>query len=142
VTFLNTNSETTMKKNNYNLEIIVRILMAVIFLSAALYRIFNYNEAVLEMSSLKLPAFMGLFVILFEIVIGLLFIFDKIVKLAAISTVIFLSLAIIISLITNFSSILSNAKVLFIFNPEPTDIFLHTLYIAIIAAVFLVKKDR
>jgi len=125
-----------MKPMKNKLNILI-IFMGVVFLSAALYRIFNYEIAVTEFTNLKLPLFLIPMTILLEIVIGILFIVRKYIKYAVLVASFFLVSAIFIGIISNFTNIAERVHELFVFNAEPTDIVLHILYVGILIAIYL-----
>ena len=114
----------------------VRIILGLIFISAAIFRIFNYSVGIEELSRLNMPS-MGLIpMIIFELAIGAMFISGYKVKLAALLTSLFLAFGLVIALIANFTGILSNIWELFVFDANPTDMLLHTIYLVILIYIF------
>jgi uncharacterized membrane protein YphA (DoxX/SURF4 family) len=108
------------------------LLVGFIFLSAAIYRVFNYNAGVNEFNFLKIPLLFLPFIILLEVVLGLCFILNKKVFYASIIAIVFLSTAIILAFVSNFWAIINSISELFIFEANPTDILLHLLYILLL----------
>lgn len=117
-----------------------RYFLALVFLSAGFFRIFSPETALEELLALGLPLFLSKFIIIFEITAGLLLIFNKWVRYVYLSLLIFLSLALLWSLIIASSEILSSLGELFVFNLTPTDWFLH--FIFLVVAVFLIKDKK
>lgn len=115
----------------------IRIFLGIVFISAAVYRIFNYGIAKQEMASLKIPAFFVFIVIIFEILVGLAFMFNKYIKFAAILSAFFLILAIMLALIVNGKNIILSIGEIFVFNLTPTDILLHITFLILILVVYL-----
>lgn len=124
-----------MKPMKSKLNILI-VFMGVVFLSAALYRIFNYEAAVTEFTNLKLPLFLIPATILLETIIGILFIIKRYIKYASMVASIFLLIAIIIGTFSNFTNITKQIHELFVFDANPTDILLHVLYIGILLGIY------
>ena len=124
----------TSKKN------ILNIFLGIVFLSAALYRIIKPDAGITEFTELGIPVYFLYLTIVFEIIVGVLFIIGKKIKLASVLTIIFLSGAILLSIITNFSNLVMNLGEIFVFNPTPTDILLHFVYIIALVYVFKMQK--
>lgn len=114
-------------KNNY-----IRIILGIVFLSAGVVRLCNSWLIEMEMSNLHLPFWIGYFVIIFEIIVWTCFLIWKYVKIALYLTAAFLGVAIINSIIINYSNILNSINELFIFDPTPTDVWLHAIYLMLI----------
>jgi len=55
--------------------------------------------------------------------------------------IIFLIIALLIALRIDAASIINNLRELFIFNTNPTDIFLHIIFIIILLSLVLKKKN-
>jgi uncharacterized membrane protein YphA (DoxX/SURF4 family) len=119
---------------------IVRILLGVVFFFAALYRIFNYSKGAEELSRLGIPVFLVSVVIIVELTIAASLILNKYVKYSTLTAIVFLVLAIIIGITSNFSYILQNIGELFVFDANPTDILLHVAYIFFLFLLFKNSK--
>ena len=118
---------------------LVRILLGIVFLSAAVYRLFNYDAGINELSGFSVE-FLLIPMIILELSIGILLLINKGVRLAAITASIFLILAIVMGFVNNGKNIVSNLGELFVFNANPTDILLHIIYLAVL--IFLFKKYK
>jgi len=114
------------------------LVMGIIFLSAAIFRIFNYTLAKEELINLNLPLEILPVIILLEIMIGTLFIINKKIRFATITTIIFLSLAIVSVFILNFNKIINSIPQLMIFRADATDVFLHVVYVFLL--IIILKK--
>ena len=103
-------------------------LSAVFFLAVA-YRIVFIEAAYEEMRALHLSTWIAWPLIIFELCLAIGFLSKKFFKAASIAAIVFLGSAIAIALYWNFASILSSMGELFIFNPNPTDILLHLVFV-------------
>ena len=121
---------------------LIRIFLGIIFILAAIYRLLFYNNAIQEMINLNLPVFFSWIIISLEIIIGILFLIDKFVKQSAIILVSFLIIGIIVAVISNFQKIILNIGELFVMDNNPTDIFLHIVYVGILIYAILDKKTK
>lgn len=120
---------------------LLRVLMALVFLSAGLFRIINPDLANLELKNLYLPEFLSLPLILLEVGGGFyLLIKGKYWRRILLTFIIFLSFALINALRANFSGLIESASELFVFNLTPTDFFLHLVFIIILLFLFWKKK--
>lgn len=119
---------------------ILRVLMALVFLSAGFFRIFNPELAKLELVNLNLPLFLSYFLIILEIVGGFLLLINKGVKEVSILFVVFLIFALGWLLLSNGRAILEQAGELFILNSNPTDFFLHLVFLIILVCLFIYHK--
>jgi len=115
-------------------------LLAAVFFLAAAYRILFIQAAYSEMQILHLPANFAFFVIALELLLAVGFLSKKFESLAAKGAIAFILSAVLIGIVTNFQSILSNLGELFVFNPTPTDILLHLMYVLI--CVLLLRKSK
>lgn len=124
-----------IKTNN-----LLRIFLGLVFLSAGIYRIFNWQQAVLEISNLHVPftAFLAILVITLEIAGGVLLILNFQTKKVALAFSIFIALALILAFLSNGQEIINNIGKLFTFQAEPTDFFLHFTYLIIL--LFIASK--
>ncbi len=124
-----------LKPNN-----LLRIFLGLIFTSAGIYRIFNWQTAILEISKLNLDSvYLAIFIIALELVGGLFLIFNVKTKKVLIGFIIFLAITLIWALIISGKSLLGNIAELFTFQLTPTDFFLHLTYL-IILLYLLIKK--
>ena len=119
-----------------------RILMGLIFLSAGLYRILNPASAHNELISLGLPTFITWVIIILEIGGGLLLLFNKYTKQSSITFIIFLGIALGVAVKENINGIIENFQELFIFNPNPTDVFLHLIFIFILFQIVYANNKK
>ncbi len=120
-----------------------RYFLALVFLSAGIFRIIFPASASQELINLDLPPVLSWFIVAVEISAGLLLIINKYIKQVYLSLIIFLSLALIWALIISGAGIISLLGELFVFNLTPTDFFLHIIFLGL--AVFLlkaIKKDK
>lgn len=118
----------------------LRIILACIFLVAGIYRIFNPALASSELVSLQLPDFMSLLIIILEIVAGILLLFDYFTRPVYYSLILFMTLTLFWSIIVSGHTLLKTADELFIFNLNPTDFFLHAIFLLLIITVLRLKK--
>lgn len=117
---------------------LLRLFLGLIFVSAGLYRIFNWQGAILELSKLNLNSvYLSVFIVAMEIIGGLLLIFNVKTKKVLIVFIIFLALTLVWALIISGKSLLGNAFELFTFNLTPTDFFLHFTYLIMLIYLFL-----
>lgn len=123
---------------NLNGNFLLRLFLGLVFLSAGIYRIFYWSEAELEIKNLNLyfPYFISTVVVLLEIISGLFLILNIQTKKTLLSLAIFLTIALLWSLIMFWQDIILNFKVLFIFNANATDFFLHFTYLIILIYLF------
>lgn len=131
-----------IKMNNGKIIRYLVVFIGLVFLSAAIYRIFNYNVGLKEFNQLGIPIFFLPFVILLEIILGLFFLLNKKVFYASLSSIIFLTIAIIIGFFSNFKIIIENISELFVFNATPTNIWLHILYIILLWIILIEYKNN
>ncbi len=127
-------------KNN-----LLRLFLGITFLSAGIYRIFNWNQAVIEFSRLNLDGayYLILLIILLEVVGGLLLIFNIKTKEVLLTFSVFITIALITAFMADGQNIISNFKELFIFTPSPTDTFLHFTYLVIIISLLgSIRKNK
>ncbi len=120
---------------------LLRYLLALVFLSAGLFRLFNYELGALEMQNLNLPEWLTWPISLFEILAGLTLLKGgRRAKKAILALIIFLLAALIWALFLAKDKIIKEASELFIFNLNPTDFFLHLVFLLIL--VSLIKKPH
>lgn len=120
---------------------ILRIFLGVVFLSAGIYRIFNWQQAVSEFSNLKLESiYLPILSVAFEIIAGFLLILSIKTKKVLMLLTVFLSFTLFWTLIFYSKELIANSNELFIFNITPTDFFLHLTYLIIV--IFLFKFWR
>lgn len=113
----------------------LRLLLAAIFLSAGIFRIFNPAAAGLEMRLLGLPAFLSWLVMVLEIVAGLCLLFKKWHRQASFILAAFVFLALLWAVIRGGAGIFAGAEELFVFNLEATDFFLHFVFLVILVVL-------
>jgi len=125
---------------NIKLDDLPRIFLGLVFLSAGIYRVFNWQEAVLEILNLNLPfaEFISLFVMALEIIGGTLLMLNFKTKKIALIFSLFIVLALAFALFSSWQAIINDAGKLFTFQAESTDFFLHLTYLLIL--LFIAKK--
>ncbi len=119
---------------------LLRILMALIFLAAGFFRIFNPGVAELELVYLDLPIFFTWFILIIEIGFGILLLIGRKVKLAATVLILFLVFALVNALKINGVRIIHSLSELFVFNANPTDFFLHLIFLILLLIVLINRK--
>ncbi|MFA5259150.1 MAG: DoxX family membrane protein [Candidatus Pacearchaeota archaeon] len=128
-------------KKRFEFDLLIRIFIGLVFLSAAVYRIFNFGAAEQELSNLNMPIILAIPLIMLEICIGLSFLFNFFIKQTSVVIIIFLVSALLVGFFGNFESIIQNLGELFVFSANPTDMFLHFVYLLIVIFyVFYYKK--
>ena len=128
------------KKLSEEPEEIFRIFLAFVFLSAGLFRIFSPDMAVYEFTALKLPVWLSGLMIIFEIGSGLLLLSNRFVGYIYWTLIAFLVFVLAWALAINGQELFKSAGELFIFRLNPTDWFLH--FIFLLLALFLVIKKK
>lgn len=126
-------------KNNF----LLRLFLGLTFLSAGIYRIFNWQQAVIEFSRFGLGSayYLIVLMIILEIVGGLMLIFDVKTKEILLIFIIFIIISLISALLVNGNNILSGLGELFTFDLTPTDLFLHFTYLIILVYLFR-ERDK
>jgi len=119
---------------------IIRVFLALVFLSAGLFRIFNSGAAELELVNLQLPVYLSGLIIIFEIMAGLFLLMNKYVGYIYWLLVFFLIFILIWGLAINGQTIIRNAGELFAFNLTPTDLFLHFVFLLLVIVLLIKKK--
>lgn len=120
----------------------LRVFLGIVFVCAATYRMFHHDVAAQEMMTLALPKILIVPLILLEMGIGAALIAGWRTRQAAILTAFFLIFAVTAGVIATGPSIITAAGELFIFNPTPTDIFLHGTYLVIALTIALQYRRR
>jgi len=120
----------------------VQRVLGIVFLSAALFRIFNYPAAELEMSSLGLPALTAVLVIAIELTVAACFLTNRFVKVASLAAAIFLVVPISISLFLHSKTIYSELPALFVFNATATDVVLHVMFLILAVLIFAAERKN
>lgn len=121
---------------------ILRIFLGVVFLSAGIFRVFNPLLAQDELQNLKLTGFLTYFLIVFEILAGLLLLSKKYLKAVYMALVFFLVFALINALVVNGKNIIDSAYELFVFNANPTDFLLHFIFLLILIVLIKELKNK
>ncbi|MCF7862137.1 DoxX family membrane protein [Candidatus Woesearchaeota archaeon] len=116
-----------------------RLFIGIVILSAGVFRTLFFENAIAESQVLGVPFWFAYFIIIFEIVCGIMLIFNLKVKWVLGSVAIFLIIAILVAFIGYGAQLWENAGELFVFDPNPTDIFLHITYLVIIFALLFDK---
>jgi len=120
-------------------EDLLRIFLALVFLTAGLFRVFNYDLAIAEFSFLRMPVFLCLLVIIFEIGAGIFLLFNKYVKQVYLALIVFLIFVLSLALVIRGEAMIASAGELFVFDLTATDWFLHFVFL-LIAVILLAKK--
>jgi len=111
--------------------------MGGVFCVAGLFRLFVPQMALDEMANLNLSALLVFPVTAFEIVLGLSLILNRYVKYTAGALILFLFFVLTRGLAIGGLGLLSAAGELFVFNVNPTDIFMHLVFLIILLYLFL-----
>ena len=121
---------------------LLRLFLGLVFLSAGLFRIFNWQKGIIEFSELHLPfaAYLLFFTVCLEIIGGLMLIFNIKTKEALLVFVVFIILALLQALIFSFGQIQNTAAELFFFKANSVDLFLHFTYLIILFCLFSLQK--
>jgi uncharacterized membrane protein YphA (DoxX/SURF4 family) len=118
---------------------LLRLFLGLTFLTAGIYRIFNWQQTTAEFSNLHLNfAYLSVLTIILEIAGGLLLIFNIKTKKVLLIFVVFILLALASAFFANGKNIISGFGELFFFSPTPTDVFLHFTYLIIL--IYLLFK--
>lgn len=120
----------------------VQILLGIVFLSAALFRIWNYPAAEQELSCMGLPGSASILVILIELAIAVCFLTHRCVKYASLAAAIFLTVPISISFILCSEAICSQLSDLFVFNATATDVVLHIVFLVLAVLIFITERNK
>jgi uncharacterized membrane protein YphA (DoxX/SURF4 family) len=120
---------------------IIRIFLALVFLTAGIFRIFNFEIAVFEFAKLHLFSWLSWPTIILEIGAGLSLLFNKYTKYTYRLLVLFLIFVLSWALLIDGGNLLKAAGELFIFNLNPTDFFLHFVFLLLIV-VSLLNKNK
>jgi hypothetical protein len=75
-------------------------------------------------------------------IIGIMFLIQKRPDIAAMLSAIFLASAVMAAIILNAGIIRSRYTELFVFNPDPTDILLHVVYIILLVIIIFLFKEH
>jgi len=124
-------------------EDLLRITIALVFISAGIFRIFNPEVAQSELQTLSVPQVAAWLIIPLELIGGLYLLFKaKYWKQVIYIFIIFLIAALLVALKVDAQNILSNLEELFVFDVNPTDFFLHIIFIIILLSLVLKKKSK
>ncbi|MFA5163687.1 MAG: DoxX family membrane protein [Patescibacteria group bacterium] len=122
-----------IKNNPWTL---LRVVMGLIFLSAAIFRIFNPEAARIELVNLSLPPILVWPLIILEFIGGLCLFLDYESRKAALILVLFLIFALTQALIVDYQTILRQLSSLFVFQANAVGWFLHLMFIFILISLF------
>jgi uncharacterized membrane protein YphA (DoxX/SURF4 family) len=132
---------TNIKK--FQADDLLRLFLGLVFVCAGVWRIFNWPQALLELSRLNLNfAWLAVFVIALEIISGVLLILNVKTKEVLLVLIIFIFLALICAFMSAGKNIILESGELFVFNPTPTDAFLHFTYLIILIYLLLNSKKK
>jgi len=122
---------------------LLKLFLGLVFLSAGIYRIFNWQSAISEISNLNIifPSIISAIVVILEIIGGIFLIFNIQTKKTLLTFVTFLAITLFWTLIISWKSLINNAGILFTFRANPTDFFLHFTYL-IILIYLLYNKEK
>lgn len=132
----------SIKKYFESLEVFGRYFLALVFLSAGLFRIFNPSLAAQEFINLRLPLFLSPLMIMFEIGVGVGLLINRYTKQIYYSLLVFLLIVLSWALVINAREIINQAGELFVFNLTPTDWFLHLMFLVITVCLFKGFKPK
>ncbi len=117
----------------FNATNLLRLFLGLVFISAGLYRIFNWQQAALEFSKLHLNSvYLIALTVALEIVGGLFLIFNIKTKKVLLIFIIFILLALIGAFLVAGKDIILKSGELFAFDLTSTDVFLHFTYLIIL----------
>ena len=122
------------------IEDVFRVFLALVFLSAGIFRIFNPELAQTELSLLALPSAFSYFLIFFEIGAGVLLLLHKWTRLVYAFLAGFLIVTLELALSINAEAIINSVSELFVFDLNPTDFFLHFVFLLIIMLMIFREK--
>lgn len=122
------------------IEDIFRWFLAFVFLSAGIFRIFNPELAQEEALLLGLPSSFSYFLSIFEVVMGTLLLFHVWTRLVYGVLAGFLIAALELALVLDAKGIFASAAELFVFDINPTDIFLHFVFLFI--AFLMIFREK
>jgi uncharacterized membrane protein YphA (DoxX/SURF4 family) len=126
-------------KNNLQPTSLLRTFLGLIFVSAGLYRVFNWQAAISELSRLNLNSvYLPILIIALEIIGGLFLIFNIQAKKVLLIFIIFILLALASAFLIAGKDIISKSVELFVFNPTPTEVFLHFTYLIILISLLFI----
>ena len=120
----------------------IQMFLGIIFLSAGLFRIFNYPAAQLEVNGLRLPVVASVLVITLELVISICFLANRFVKYASLVAALFLAVPISISFFLYPDILYSQLSELFVFNATATDVFLHLMFLILVVLIFVTERKK
>lgn len=119
---------------------ILRIFLALVFLAAGVFRVFNPSVARLEFINLQLPIIISWPVVIFELFVGIGLLLNKYVKYIYYLLIVFLVFILVWALMLNGQVIIRAAGELFVFNLNPTDVFLHFVFLLFVIVMIKSKK--
>lgn len=123
-------------------DCLLRLLMAAVFISAGLFRIFNPAAAEIELNRLSLPFFLSWIILVIEIGGGFFLLFNKFVKETAVVSILFLVFALVNALVVSGRDMIVKAGELFVFDANPTDFFMHFVFLIILISLLIKKSFR
>jgi uncharacterized membrane protein YphA (DoxX/SURF4 family) len=113
----------------------LRLIMGMVFILAASFRLLFPSQAGAELAGLGLPGLMTWIIVLIELIVGVMLLVDYRVQVAAWIGIAFLGLALLWAFTHGFRQILDSVSDLFVFDIDPTDILLHFMYIILLAII-------
>ena len=119
---------------------ILRVFLAIVYLSAGIFRIFNPGAAILEFSALHLSLSLVPVMIVFEIVAGLFLIINRFTQQVYYGLLMFMAIVLSWSFIISGRSLIKRAGELFVFNLNATDVFLHFVFFLIVLVLIIKTK--
>ena len=127
-----------IKKNPY---LMFNLFLSIVFISASVYRIFNFNAGIIEFDRFgfltEYSAFFVFFIITLELFIAVFMLLERYQKYSLKAGLVFLSVPILISFVKFPQESFSNLDVLFTFKIEPTSLLLHIMYMLIMFVMLL-----
>lgn|GEM_PF-771880 len=120
-----------------NPSVLLRVLIGLVFLSAGTFRLFVPQAALNEMANLNFSPLLVFPITAFEITMGLALLFNRYVKYVSGALIIFLLGAVIRGLMLGGKGLWLAAGELFVFNVNPTDVFMHLVFLIILVFLFL-----
>lgn len=121
---------------------LLRYFLAVVFLSAGMVRIFLPIAAEQELLALQLPTYFSIYLSLFEIIVGLMLIFNQGTKYVYICLTVFLIATLSWALIIQGPELIKAIEELFVFDLNPTDWFLHFVFLLLVLRLLTSQQQN
>ncbi|MFW5684491.1 MAG: DoxX family protein [Spirochaetota bacterium] len=120
---------------------VLRYGLALVFLSAAVFRIVNPAEAYEEMQSFNLPDWFAWFIVALEVFAGVSLVLKRLSVIALILLALFMVFTLTLSLIMS-PDLIAQVGEVFTYDHTPTDFALHLTYLIVIVYLILAIRKR